>query len=313
MLNRRLIRIKVFQSLYSWSQDEQADRTFYLRQLQTSIRKVYEFYYFILALPVDLKHVVELELETQLAKHFPSEEEIMLHRALIANTYITLLATHPDFTQKLAQAGVNWEPYHDFIRQFFQELKKDDVFKVYALKPNKTQADDRKVLQHLINKLSEENELFNHQMEELHINWQDDKVVLMNAVNKSMRMLKDATSQFLSVPDEEYQELESFSKELYSKTLMHEAELATLIGDKTKNWDVERIAMTDVLLMKMAVAEMLYFPSIPVKVTINEYLEISKLYSTPNSKNFINGVLDGLQKDFRAENKLHKEGRGLIE
>ena len=313
MLNRRLIRIKVFQSLYSFTQDEQANRSFYEKQLFKSLAGIYEFYYFVLAFPSFLKHVVELELETEQAKHFPSDEDMKLHQSIVQNSYISLMESNKTWQEKTKKSPYHWENHKDIIRNIFIELKKDETFRTYALSKPKNLTEDRKIIQHLLNEIADKNELFNFQMEELQLNWQDDKTVIMNAVNKSLRLLKDAESEFISVPDQETEELEMFAKELYGKVLQHNSELSALIEDKTKNWDMERIAVTDTILLKMALCEILHFSSIPVKVTINEYLEIAKTYSTPNSKNFINGILDAIQKELKASNKVVKEGRGLIE
>lgn len=313
MLNRRLVRIKVFQTLYSFTQDEQANRTFYEKQLLKSLAGIFNVYYFVLTFPSFLKHVAALELETEQAKHFPSDEEIKLHQSVVQNSFIGLLENNITWQERIKKCPYKWENYFDIIRNLFIELKKDDHFRAYALASEKKPADQRKIIQYLLNELADKNELFNFQLEETHLNWQDDKEVVMNAVNKSLRQLKDAASNFLYIPDSETAELEEMARDLYSKVLLHDKELSTLIEEKTKNWDVERIAVTDTILLKMALCEILYFPSIPVKVTINEYLEIAKQYSTPNSKNFINGILDAIQKELKASNKVVKEGRGLIE
>jgi N utilization substance protein B len=313
MLNRRLVRIKVFQTLYSFTQDEQANRTFYEKQLLKSLSGIFDAYYFVLAFPSCLKHVTGLELETELAKHFPSQEEIKLHQSILNNPFISLLEKNKTWQERNKKCPYKWENYIDIIRNLLIEVKKDDHFKTYAKNSEKKPAEERKIIQYLLNELADKNELFNFQLEETHLNWQDDKGVVMNAVNKSLRLVKDETSNFLCIPDSETSELEEMARDLYNKVLRHEKELSSLIEEKTKNWDVERIAVTDTILLKMAICEILYFPSIPIKVTINEYLEIAKLYSTPNSKNFINGILDAIQKELKATNKVVKEGRGLIE
>ncbi|MBX7206171.1 MAG: transcription antitermination factor NusB [Bacteroidia bacterium] len=313
MLNRRLVRIKVFQTLYSFTQDEQANRNFYEKQLLKSLAGIFDVYYFVLAFPSFLKHVASLELETEQAKHFPSDEEIKLHQSIVQNSFIGLLENNSTWQERTKKCPYKWENHMDIIRNLFIELKKDEHFRSYALASEKKPADQRKIIQSLLNDLADKNELFNFQLEETHLNWQDDKEVVMNAVNKSLRQVKDTGSDFLYLPDSETTELEEMARDLYGKVLLHDTELNSLIEEKTKNWDVERIAVTDTILLKMALCEILYFPSIPVKVTINEYLEIAKLYSTPNSKNFINGILDAIQKELKASNKVVKEGRGLIE
>lgn len=313
MLNRRLIRVKVFQSLYSYWQDEEADRLFYEKQLRANLLKIYDIYLFILALPLDLKHIAELEIEMEQSKYFPEAKEINIDHAFAKNQFIVELEEHQGFNNALNKLKLKWATHKDMLRNVYVELKKDGDFRALVAKSDNSLSDARKVIQNLLNRMAEDNEFFNSQMEEVYISWQDDKELIMSVVNRSLRLLKDGSSEFISTPDSESDELFQFSKELFGRCLVYNSELSSLISDKTKNWDIERIALTDIILMKMALCEMMHFPSIPVKVTINEYLEIAKTYSTPNSKSFINGVLDALQKEMRSTGKLNKEGRGLIE
>lgn len=313
MLNRRLIRVKVFQSLYSFWQDEQADRLFYEKQLRANLLKLYEVYLFLLALPLDLKHLAELEVELEQSKYFPNDKESGLDRNLINNPFISLLESHHKFNEALNKLKFKWASHKDLLRSVYNEVKKDETIHHLMSEPANSLADARKVVQSLLNRMAGEHEAFNHLLEEVYISWSDDKTIILNELNKSLRLLKDTNSDFISTAERESDELFQFSKELFGRCLVFDQELSTLIADKTQNWDIERIALTDIILMKMAVCEMMHFPSVPVKVSINEYMEIAKTYSTPNSKNFINGVLDALQKELKESGKIHKEGRGLIE
>ncbi len=158
-------------------------------------------------------------------------------------------------------------------------------------------------------------ELLNHFYEERNLHWGDDIYLVNPMIVKPIETFKEnATPDFSLLPlYKDREEDEQFVKDLFRQTAMQDEETKKLIGEKTKNWEVERIAMMDVLLMQMAITEVLYFSNIPVKVTLNEFIEISKTYSTPKSKVFINGILDKLIADFKKENKLNKTGRGLME
>ncbi|MDQ3048586.1 MAG: transcription antitermination factor NusB, partial [Bacteroidota bacterium] len=158
-------------------------------------------------------------------------------------------------------------------------------------------------------------ELMNHLYEEKNLHWGDDIYLVNPMVVKTLETFKeDATPEHsLMQLYKDREEDEQFVKDLFRQTALRNEETEKLIGDKTKNWEVERIAMMDVLLMKMAITEILHFSNIPVKVTLNEFIEISKIYSTPKSKIFINGILDKLVADFKSENMLNKMGRGLME
>ena len=313
MLNRRLIRIKVYQALYASAQDAEAEGKFYERQLQNNLQRIYDIYLFILAFPIDLKHIASLELEMQEAKHFPDSTEIRLHQALTQNSFINLLENHPGFAERRSKLKMSWEPFKDSLRNIFVDIKKDETFRKYALEEFSQPPTPRKLVQHLLNQVVSENEVFNSHLEEQYISWTDDREAILNELNKSLRLLKDPEADFMARPDGEHDELATFARDLFVKTRLHDRQFEELISTRTRNWDVERIALTDTILMKMAICEMLYFPSIPVKVSINEYLEISKNYSTPNSKSFINGVLDAIQKELRTAGSIHKEGRGLME
>ena len=158
-------------------------------------------------------------------------------------------------------------------------------------------------------------ELLNHFYEEKNLHWGDDTYLVNPMVVKTIESFKENTNpDFALIPlYKDKEEDEQFIKDLFRQTILQEAETKKLIADKTQNWEVERIAMMDILLMKMALTEILHFSSIPVKVTLNEFIEISKIYSTPKSKIFINGILDKILADFKTEGRLNKIGRGLME
>ncbi len=150
-------------------------------------------------------------------------------------------------------------------------------------------------------------------MEEQFMNWEDDQVLVYGQLMKTIAALKDNSAGNFLADGNAVEEDEAFLKDLFKRTANHEEEFTKLISDKTKNWEADRLAVVDLLLMRMALCEILYFPHIPIKVTINEYLELAKLYSTPNSHGFINGVLDKINQELKQENKLNKTGRGLVE
>ncbi len=183
----------------------------------------------------------------------------------------------------------------------------------YMKEANHTLADDKVLVAGMLEWLFAENELFASFVEERYLNWEDDQVLVVVTLQKTIQALKENTSKVL--PDKHKDEKEDikFLKDLFDLCIQHDDDLMQLIAAKTKNWDQDRIALVDLILMKMALCEVLYFSFIPVKVSINEYLELAKLYSTPNSHGFINGVLDKVQIDLRKENRIQKMGRGLVD
>jgi N utilization substance protein B len=173
---------------------------------------------------------------------------------------------------------------------------------------------EKQILLELVESLVADSEVFNHYMEEQFINWEDDEVMVLIAFQKTLASIKQNKGAEIlpGFYNDKYEDT-TFVSDLFLETLEQEDALIELISSKTQNWDADRIATVDMLLMKMAMCEILNFNQIPVKVSINEYLEIAKLYSSPNSHTFMNGVLDKVQLELRKENKINKTGRGLVE
>ena len=210
---------------------------------------------------------------------------------------------------------INWNNEFELVKKIYNNIKVSDAFGKYMNVDDDSYKTDRNFVLEIFKEFIADYELVNHIYEERNLHWGDDIYLVNPMVVKTIESFKENVNpDFLLIPlykDEE--EDESFAKNLFRQTILRNDEIEKLIGDKTKNWEVERIALMDVLLMKMAVAEILHFTSIPIKVSLNEFIEISKIYSTPKSKLFINGILDKLVNDFKTEGKISKVGRGLME
>lgn len=313
MFNRRFLRIKVFQALYAYYQDEKSSRSIHEKNLTKSLHKAYELYVFLLALPAAFRHFVSLELETQKAKYIPVPSLITPLEALYNNKAIILLEENPYLLDQIKQNKVLWNNTKDLFKQLLALLKKNEAFVKYAEKTEHTFHEDKTILVEMFETFVAESEVFENYIEERYMNWEDDQVLIYGQLLKNLSGLKEQQTGNLFTDNSVNEEDETFLKELFKRTVNYEDELTVLIGEKTKNWDADRLAMVDLLLMRMALCEMLHFPYIPVKVSINEYIELAKLYSTPNSHGFINGVLDKIHQDLKQQNKLNKLGRGLVE
>lgn len=313
MFNRRFLRTKVLQALYAYYQDEQPNRSLHERNLTKSLDKAYELYVFLMGLPSAFRSFISIELETQRNKYIPVPSLMTPLEALYNNKAIILLEENTPLLEACKQNKVIWNNNKDLFKQLLAALKKNEAFIKYAQKSEHTFFEDRTILVEMFETFVAESDAFENYLEERFMNWEDDQVVVYSQVLKSIGTLKEEQTTTVLAAGEASEEDLALLKDLFKRVLNYEQDLTELISAKTKNWDADRLAMIDLLLMRMALCEMLHFPYIPVKVSINEYLEIAKLYSTPNSHGFINGILDKIHQELKAGNKLNKLGRGLVE
>lgn len=313
MLNRRFLRIKAFQALYSFSREERADANAFRRRLLSGLEKTYELYLFLLSFGPEFKQFLVQEFEMEKAKFIPSDMMKEKYKLLIGNRAILILENSVSFNEALKTNKVQWSNHQDLFRQIWNELKNHPMVLDYEKLGKYTLETDKAFLGNLLEWLIAEFELFESFVEDRYANWEDDQVLVLKTLQKNLQFIKENSNKVLPEKHKDEEEDIKFLKDLFDFCVQHNDELMNLIGAKTKNWDQDRIALVDLILMKMALCELLYFPFIPVKVTINEYLELAKLYSTPNSHSFINGVLDKVQIDLRKENKILKLGRGLVD
>ncbi len=314
MFNRRFLRIKVLQAMYAYQQDEHPNRTTHEKTMLKSLDKAYELYIYLLSLPAEFRFYIDKELEKQSTKYFPEQDLITPLQALHNNQCIALLEKSQVIASKMKDMKLMWKGTSDLFKNSWADLLNNEAFAAYSKQANHSFNEDRKILSEIYQIFIAESELFEQYMEEQFMNWDDDQVLVTQTLLKSLEQMKEGnTEDFIITEIDSIQEEREFMVDLFRKSIEQDEELTKLIGDKTKNWETDRIAVVDLLLMKLALCEILNFPHIPVKVSINEYLEVAKLYSTPNSHSFINGVLDKVQIDLRKMDKINKQGRGLVE
>lgn len=313
MLNRRFLRIKALQALYSFSQEENPDVAQYRRRLLSGLDKTYELYLFLMEFPIQLKQFFEDELALEKGKYIPSEKQIQLLEQLINNKAVQSLEQNAAFQNELSKYKIGWSGHQDLMRKIWIELKAHPLFLAYLKNETQTFKTDKTFIADLMEWLIAEFELFESFVEDKYVNWEDDQVLVVKTIQKTIQGLTEKAGSVIPAKHKEEEEDIKFLKDLFDLCIQHSDELMKLISEKTKNWDQDRIAVVDLILMKMAICEVLHFPFIPVKVSINEYLELAKLYSTPNSHGFINGVLDKVQIELRKNNRINKLGRGLVD
>ncbi|MBL7892676.1 MAG: transcription antitermination factor NusB [Bacteroidia bacterium] len=315
MLNRRYLRVKVMQALYAFFQSDNKDLRKGEKELLNSIEKIYDLYIYLLVLLIEIQEQAERIAADAKNKRLPTESDLNPNTLFIENAVIKQLSGSSRLKREAANRKITWQTDDELVRKILAGIKSSDEYLQYMNTPERSYETDKQFMIAIYKNCIADFELLEHYFEEKSIYWVDDMRLANNGVLKTLEGLSAASkSDFTLMPlykDEE--EDKQFVIELFNKTVLHEKESELVISEKTKNWEVERIAMMDILLMKMAITEILHFESIPVKVSLNEYIEISKLYSSPKSKMFINGILDKLVQDFKRDSKLVKTGRGLME
>lgn len=315
MLTRRHLRIKVLQALYSFYQTPDADVLYQEKELIRSINKIYDLYLYFMLVFEEFKVFTEKEIDQSKYKISGGDPENDPRQKIVRNQLLNLIEGSEELRKASETRKINWigDDKQDLLKKIFKKAKSGDVYRDYIESTESSWEEDRQFLIEFFKKDIANSELMYFYLEEESIMWQDDIDHVCSMVLKSMK--KGAPEkEFHILPlykDEEDEK--GFLLDLYHETLKNEDENSELIDQLTKNWEMDRIAVMDVILMKMAVTEILNFKTIPTKVTLNEYIEISKFYSTPKSNGFINGVLDKAVEVLKENGKLVKVGRGLME
>jgi N utilization substance protein B len=312
MLTRRHIRVKVMQSLYAYSQSENDNLKAEEKFLLKSMDEMYDLYLLLLDLIVEIKDHAEDYLEKSQLKHLPSEEDVDPNRKFVNNELIAQLKQNRSLNIELETRKLNnWKNDDEYVEILWAEIRNSDRYREYMATRTSSFREDKEFVIAIFREIIAPNEKLYDYLEDKKITWVDDLPLVNTAIVKMLQKASEGKDQaltrlFKSSDDKDY------AVELFRKTLLNDTSLAQEMEGKTPNWDKERIADLDTILIKMAICEFLKFPSIPVKVSINEYLEVAKEYSTPKSSIFINGVLDKLSKEYSENNKLNKMGRGLM-
>ncbi|PKP30273.1 MAG: transcription antitermination factor NusB [Bacteroidetes bacterium HGW-Bacteroidetes-16] len=319
MLYRRHLRIKVLQALYSWYTGSAEDLGSGEKQLLQSVNKIYELFIWQLSFIIELRRFADVRMEENKQKFYPTDEDLKPRLNFIQNKVLLALEQNLDFKRKDAAFKTNWGSEEGIVRKFFNELKEKDFYNAYLLNENLSLEDDKRFLIKLVDLLLADFDLLKSFYEEKSVHYTDG-YDLVNIL--LIKFIDTVSSDFISgslLPDIYKSENGSgeedmqFLKRLYRHVITRDEELAEILKLKTNNWDYERVPMMDIILLKMAIIEFQEMETVPVKVTLNEYIELAKYFSTPNSKTFVNGVLDRLIREFKEEGKIKKIGRGLVE
>lgn len=313
MISRRVIRIKVLQILYSFSLSKGQALNTAESELFFSFQKTYELYHYLFLLLVDVSHYARTKIEHNMQKHVPSPEDLNPNRKFIENKVINLIENNAALNAFIASNKLSWANYPELIRSIYNDLVASESYKTYMESPERSMAEDMTFFEQYLYEVIGESELLYQILEEQSIYWNDDLEFVISMIFKTAsRFEVRYGSGNKLMPLFKNNDDVNFAKQLFRKSVVHYDEYRALIEKFTQNWDIERIAFTDFVIMVMAIAETLEFDSIPTKVSLNEYIEISKFYSTEKSSTFINGILDKVIQFLKKENRLVKAGRGLI-
>jgi N utilization substance protein B len=229
---------------------------------------------------------------------------------------IELLRNYQPLQKEVIRRGLSWSTQRNFIKELYKDvLKNDPVYQEYIQLPAAGFEEDKNIVNHIIKHIVFKHEIATAFLSEADLSWPENKDVLKSMLTKTIKAAEEGKSDSIQLLDlsPNWEDDKEFFANLYTYTLENDDAYEEIVSNKIKNWDVERVAALDKILLKMAIAEMFHFPSIPVKVSINEYIELSKVYSTPRSKQFVNGILDAIVAELTAKNLLKKSGRGLID
>jgi N utilization substance protein B len=314
MISRRIIRTKVLQILYAHVSSPDKTLSSSESELHFSIQKTYDLYHLLLSLPVELADYADKMIGIRKLKNFPTQEELNPNLKFVSNRLISKLRSNKDLAAYIQKNRVNWSNSQELVKKIYQSMVESEAYANYLSLTEDNFQNDRKFCEDFFVEVLLKNEYVFNEFEEQSIYWNDDLDFVVSMVIKTLKKFKEESNvnDHLSslYKDEEDQE---FTVKLFRKTLSGSEENRKTIETYTRNWDVDRVATMDILIMELALTELTDFPSVPIKVTLNEYIELAKYYSTQRSSIFINGVLDRITKDFKEQGKIIKAGRGLLE
>ena len=314
MLNRRHLRIKILHVLFGYYQDEDRDPKRSRQALDHSTQKMQELYLMLLDMVGSMQALAIERIEAGYKKQLPSPEDLNPNTKFVTNKPLRVLANSENLRKACEAHGVGWANRQDLLKGIFRALLDHEEYTEYMASEERGFQSDRESLIRMFRKHMVNFDLFQDMLEEESIFWVDDLDLAASMAIKTIKTIKEGDEEVELLPlwrDDD--DDKAFMEDLFTQTLALGEESEAHIKEGAQNWELERIATTDRILMKMALAEARTFESIPLKVTLNEYIELSKYYSTPKSHGFINGILDQLFTKLKESGKIKKVGRGLIE
>ena len=307
MINRNLIRIRVVQLVYSWYQNTNKDLRNAEKELLFGLQKSYDLYYYLLLLMIEVTKAYENRVETKRNKFLPTEEDINPNTHLLENKFILQLSENKQLLKYLTDRPLSWDDNDAFVKNLLDTILESEIYKSYSLIPSPTYDQDREFWRKTFKQIIYGNENLDDLLEDECIYWNDDIEIVQSFVLKTIKRFSEAKgSDQPLLPMFKDQEDKNYALKLLHDTILNEKKHRDLIDTHTDKWDFERIALMDLIIMQVALAEIFTFESIPTSVSLNEYIEIAKSYSTPKSSTFINGILAAIVQKIKNENIIFK-------
>lgn len=319
MLSRRQLRMKVLQALYGFFKSGSDRMDLGEKQLFVSINKLYELCFWQLAVLIEVADFARVRSEEAKHKHFPTEDDLNPNKKFIDNRFLVMLSENRAFQRKIEVYKIFWGEENELIRKLYVKIKESKEYNAYMNSGTQSFEEDQEFIIKIFKKQISKLDTLKHYYEDLSIYWNDDYHSATSSVVKIINSFTAKSDELHPLPcifkdeDAEFCEDKDFVKQLFRKSILGSDKYEKLIEDKTVNWEFDRIASMDILILKMALAELFEFPSIPVKVSLNEYIELAKYFSTPKSSIFVNGILDKLITELTASKEIKKTGRGLMQ
>jgi N utilization substance protein B len=311
MLSRRNVRVKVMQVLYAQNRDESLDQKATVKEYWKKIEDSFDLLLFSIYNLINITRTATDDIEKRKAKHLPSDLDKVFTPKLWSNSMIQGLVKNKVIQQKFEKKGFAQKVDKDHFRSIYFEFCKEESYTQFI----SNETDNEQNLEMLLElfRFCRRSELFNEIIEDHFANWEDDKSLIIGTIKKVLKALPSDDENFIMEHYPDAETCKEYGEFLLNKTFNDNDALLQLIEPVLQNWDADRVAILDMIMLKMALCEFMYCPTIPTKVTLNEYVELAKSYSTSKSKEFINGILDKLLQELKTKGLVVKEGRGLLD
>ena len=307
MINRVLLRIKILQIIYAFYKGDSHSVALAEKELFHSVEKTYELYFHLLQLAVEVTNYASNKIDARKNKLRPSDDDLNPNTRFVDNSFVTQLSKNVQLQNYIKENKISWDNNQDTVKTVYELVAASDSYVEYMSAEKADYAADKDIWRKIYKKIILQSDEFSDSIEDQSIYWTDDLEIVISFIIKTIKKfdLVNGVDQPL-LPMFKDEEDAEFAGKLLKNSLEKEKEYRKMIDSHTNNWELDRIAFMDIIIMQTALAEIMTFPTIPVNVTLNEYIEISKNYSTDRSATFINGVLDNIVKELKAENKLIK-------
>ena len=307
MINRVLIRLKIVQIVYAFYQNGGKNLDTAEKELFFSLSKAYDMYNYLLLLMVEITKQAERKQSAAKNKLLPTAEELYPNTKFVDNRFIAQLEMNKQLLEFSETQKKTWENEAEFVKGLCEKIMDSDIYKEYMASETSSYEEDRELWRKIYKRIIFNNDELDQVLEDQSLYCNDDKEIVDTFVLKTIKRFEEENGAKQDLlPEFKDEEDQDFARRLFRRTILNADYYRHLISENTRNWDLDRVALMDIIIMQIALAEILSFPNIPVSVTLNEYVEIAKLYSTPKSGSFINGTLDGIVNALKKENKLTK-------